>query len=91
MRSSLLYGIAAALITAIVMWLDDRLLDAKKTKAIYFKNMLYVGLLVGGGIYLIGEEAFDSAIGVVANQTGRGGYGFIGGFGEEMFTGSPDF
>jgi hypothetical protein len=98
MRSSVIYGVIAALITLVAMYLDQRLFDAQKTKATYIKNMVFVGLLVGGGIYLIGETAFDQALAGL-QQTGRGGssaygaggFGFIGGIGEEILTGSPNF
>lgn len=95
MRSSVIYGVIAAVITWFAMYLDQRLFDSPKTKATYIKNITFVGLLVGGGIYLIGENAFDQALGAF-KQTGRGGsyaggFGFIGGIGEDILTGSPNF
>lgn len=96
MRTSVVYGVVAALITMVAMYLDQRLLDAPKTKATYIKNMLFVALLVGGGIYLIGESSFEKAVGfgfsgVGGSHSGYGGYGYIGGIGEEILTGSPNF
>tara|TARA_R100001163_G_scaffold65729_2_gene64326 strand:+ start:6708 stop:6998 length:291 start_codon:yes stop_codon:yes gene_type:complete len=96
MRISIIYGVIASIVAAIAMYLDDRLLDAKKTKSIYFKNMMLVFCIVAGGIYLIGEKSFEQAIGnfdlgsVQQQGRGFGGYGYIGGK-EEILTGMPNF
>jgi len=88
MRSSIIYGIIAALITLFFMYLDTKLLDNPKTRATYIKNMSFVGLLVGLGIYTLGEDRFDQAMGVNF-EIGQGGSGFSPE--EDMFTGLPDF
>lgn len=91
MRISIVYGVLAALITWIAMYLDNKLFDSPKTKSTYFKNMLFVGCLVGFGIYLIGESKFEKTVGFGFGglQTGRGSY--LGGIHEEIMTGTPDF
>lgn len=91
MRISIVYGILAALITSVAMYLDSKLFDSPKTKSTYFKNMLFVGCLVGFGIYLIGETKFEKTVGFGFRtpQGGRGGY--LGGIREEIMTGVPDF
>lgn len=93
MRTCFIYGLIAALITYIFMWLDDRLLDSKKTKATYVKNVLFVGLLVAGGVYFIGEDVFDDALSTGSRQfgSGYGGGGYFSSYGEEIMTGNPNF
>lgn len=88
MRSSIIYGLCAAVITWLFMYLDTRLLDNPKTKATYIKNMTFVGCLVGFGIVLLGEHRFDQIIGIDGGQIGSG---FIHGINEEIMTGMPNF
>lgn len=89
MRSSVVYGIIAALITWFFMYLDTKLLDNPKTRATYIKNMSFVGMLVGFGIYSLGEDRFDQAMGVnfEMGQSGSGGFGLD----DDMYIGLPDF
>lgn len=91
MRTSFIYGLIAAFITYIFMWLDDRLFDSKKSKATYFKNMFFVGLLVSGGVYFLGEDIFDDALSTGSRQYGSGHGGYFNGYGEEIMTGNPNF
>ena len=91
MKSSLIYGILAALITGFFMYLDSRLLDNPKTKATYWKDMLFVGLLVGGGIRLLGEEQFDQLMGFQYFNPGSNGGSYMNELGEEIMTGIPHF
>jgi|688.fasta_scaffold939042_1 hypothetical protein len=93
MRTSFIYGLIAAVITYIFMWLDDRLFDSKKSKATYFKNMFFVGFLVAGGVYFLGEDIFDDALSSGSKQfgSGYGGGGYFNGYGEEIMTGNPNF
>lgn len=87
MRSSIIYGLLAAIITWFFMYLDTRLFDNPKTKATYIKNMIFVGCLVGFGIIFLGEDKFDQILGF-NTQIGSGS-GFI--YGEEIMTGIPNF
>ena len=87
MRSSLIYGLMAAIITWFFMYLDGKLFDNPKTKATYIKNMVFVSCLVGFGIVILGEDKFDQLLGFNA-QIGRGS-GFM--HGEEILTGLPNF
>lgn len=89
MRSSLIYGLLAAIITWFFMYLDTKLFDNPKTRATYVKNMLFVGCLVGFGIVLLGEDKFDQLLGF-NGQVGRGA-GFVHGINEEIMTGLPNF
>lgn len=104
MKTSLIYGIIAALIALFFMYLDTRILDNPKTRATYIKNMALVGGIVGGGIYLIGEEGFEQAVGITTGSpfgSGSGfsgggdsyGYGdnYVSGINEEIMTGKPNF
>ena len=82
MKTSLIYGVLAAIITFIFMYLDTKLLDNPKTKTTYYKNMIFVGSLVAFGIHLIGENNFNKAIGIEDLNISVD---------EEIMTGSPDF
>jgi len=87
--SSIIYAVIAGLITWFFMYLDARLLDNHKTKKTYWKNIIFVALLVGLGIRVLGEDKFDQAFGF-ANFTG-GNVGYLDGLGEEIMTGTPNF
>jgi len=95
MRSSYIFGVVAAIITYVAMWLDQKLFDNPKKKVTYFKNMVFVGLLVGGGIYLLGEENFEGLIGFGTSSGGGSSSGGMdyrsGGRYDDMLTGNPDF
>jgi hypothetical protein len=88
--SSIIYGVIAGLITWFFMYLDEKLLDNHKTKSTYWKNIIFVALLVGLGIRVLGEEKFDQAFGF-ANFTGGGQGSYLDGLGEEIMTGTPNF
>ena len=64
MKTAIIYGVIASLIALFFMYLDTVLLDNPKTKLTYFKNMLLVGGIVGGGIKLIGEESFEKLVSI---------------------------
>jgi hypothetical protein len=107
MQTCVIYGFIAACIAWFFMYLDTRLLDNPKTKQTYAKNMLLVGSIVGFGIYLIGEQNFEKAVGITQFDPLGGsmgapsgmygapapqqGSGYAMGLDEEIMTGNPNF
>lgn len=91
MKISVIFGLIASLITMVIMYLDSRLLDNPKTKATYLKNTTMVGMIVGLGVYLVGESRFTNL--EIFNLYGGSHYytGSSSGLGEEIMTGFPDF
>lgn len=88
MYTSIIFGVLAALIVFVFMYIDSKLFDEPKTKLTYFKNMLLTGAIVGGGIYLLGESAFESALNFNKNANSST---YMSEYGEEIMTGNPQF
>lgn len=86
MKSSIIYGLLAAIIVFVFMYLDTKLLDNPKSKVTYCKNMLLMGSIVGFGIHLIGDDKFDHAIGLMSEVDQ-----YLGELGENIDIGEPDF
>jgi hypothetical protein len=91
MFTSIIYGIIAGLITWFFMYLDTRLFDNNKTKGTYWKNIIFVSLLVTLGIRALGEVKFNEAFGLAKLTGGAGHVDFLDGLGEEILTGKPNF
>lgn len=90
MRSSYILGILAGILTYFFMWLDQKLFDSPKTRATYFKNVLFVSLLVGVGVRLLGEERFEDMFTFGGSPKVGAGYVDYRGY-DDMLTGTPDF
>jgi H+/Cl- antiporter ClcA len=88
MKTAIIYGVIAALIAWFFMYLDTRILDNQKQKITYIKNMLLIGSIVGFGIYLIGEDTFEKAVGV---QSGTNNIMMNNNTDADMLTGNPNF
>jgi hypothetical protein len=91
MFTSLVYGLIAGVITWFFMYLDSRLFDNPKTKGTYWKNVIFVTLLVTLGIRALGESKFNEAFGFSQLTGGAVDIGYLDGLGEEILTGKPNF
>ena len=77
--TAILYGLLAALLALLLMYLDTKLLDNPKAKATYIKGMLMTGLITGLIVYFVGPSASGS------NSQ------YFPGLSEEILTGPPSF
>ena len=83
------YGLLGAFLALIIAWLDTKILDNRKKKSTYLKNMLLAGLVTAGIVAFIGENN-------LGHKTMVGGAPTIGmtylpSIKEEIITGPPNF
>jgi len=79
MWTIIFYGLTAALLALMFMYLDTKLLDNPKTKTTYIK-----GMLMTGAVTVIILNFYESVGGGETTQ-------FLPGLSEEIITGPPQF
>ncbi len=90
MNSAFFVSIVSSLVCFVFMYLDTKLLDNRKSKATYLKNMLMVGVISYGIVYFMGNPKLPSQIGGMS-QPSVGPTSIVSSIGEEIMTGLPNF
>lgn len=86
------YGVAAAFLALMLMWLDTKLLDNYKEKSTYIKSMLMVGVITALIVYFIGENNIGSfKMSGGGSSSSQFGVSYLPSIREEIMTGPPNF
>jgi len=83
------YALMGAFLALIISWLDTKIMETRKSRATYIKNMVMAGLITAGIIAFIGEDNLGHR-----KMTGGGatiGLTYIPAIKEEIISGPPNF
>lgn len=86
MNSAVITGVISSIVTILFMYIDTKLFSEKRSKFVYFRNMLLNGMLVGSAVYLLGSPTLTSSV----VQSG-GSLTTISDLGESMIGGEATF